>query len=147
MTGEGSCRPSRLASTSARPTSDSGRASTPRQPPLPSSSWTTKRLRTCCVAGSWTRRPPVGVGDRPGRPTVRILAPAAAARSSPSTLENPMIHVLAVITAKPGQRERILEAYRDNVAAVRAEAGCVAYEAVVDVANPAPGYAAYGADT
>ena len=58
-----------------------------------------------------------------------------------------MIHVLAVITAKPGQRERILEAYRDNVAAVRAEAGCVAYEAVVDVANPAPGYAAFGADT
>jgi len=58
-----------------------------------------------------------------------------------------MIHVLAVITAKPGQRERILEAYRGNVAAVRAEAGCVAYEAVVDVANPAPGFAAFGDDT
>ena len=58
-----------------------------------------------------------------------------------------MIHVLAVITAKPGQRERILEAYRDNVATVRAEAGCLAYEAVVDVANPAPGFAAFGADS
>ena len=64
-----------------------------------------------------------------------------------ATLENPMIHVLAVITAKPGQRERILEAYRDNVATVRAEAGCLAYEAVVDVANPAPGFAAFGADS
>ena len=58
-----------------------------------------------------------------------------------------MIHVLAVITAKPGQRALILEAFRANVAAVRAEAGCVAYEAVVDVANPAPGFARYGADT
>lgn len=58
-----------------------------------------------------------------------------------------MIHVLAVITAKPGQRALILEAYRGNVAAVRAEAGCLAYEAVVDVADPAPGFAAYGPDT
>jgi quinol monooxygenase YgiN len=64
-----------------------------------------------------------------------------------SILENKMIHVLAVITAKPGQRERMLEAYRDNVATVRAEAGCLAYEAVVDVANPAPGFAAFGADS
>ena len=47
-----------------------------------------------------------------------------------------MIHVLAVITAKPGQRDRILEAFRENVPAVRAEAGCLAYEAVVDIANP-----------
>jgi quinol monooxygenase YgiN len=57
-----------------------------------------------------------------------------------------MIHVLAVITAKPGQRDRILEAFRDNVPAVRAEAGCLAYEAVVDVANPASGFAQFGAD-
>ena len=57
-----------------------------------------------------------------------------------------MIHVLAVITAKPGQRDRILEAFRDNVPAVRAEAGCLAYEAVVDIANPAPGFAQFGAD-
>ena len=32
-----------------------------------------------------------------------------------------MIHVVAVITAKPGQREKILEAARDNLAAVRAD--------------------------
>ena len=57
-----------------------------------------------------------------------------------------MIHVLAVITAKPGQRDRILEAFRANVDAVRAEAGCLAYEAVVDVADPAPGFARFGPD-
>jgi quinol monooxygenase YgiN len=58
-----------------------------------------------------------------------------------------MIHVLAIITAKPGMRERILEAFRANVDAVRAEAGCVAYEAVVDVRAAAPGFAQFGADT
>jgi quinol monooxygenase YgiN len=43
-----------------------------------------------------------------------------------------MIHVLAVITAKPGQREKILEAFRANVPAVRAEDGCIEYGAAVD---------------
>ena len=58
-----------------------------------------------------------------------------------------MIHVLAIITAKPGQRERILEAYRANVDAVRAEQGCVAYEAVVDVRNALTGFAQFGPDS
>jgi len=43
-----------------------------------------------------------------------------------------MIHVVAVITAKPGQRENILKAFRDNLAAVRAEQGCIEYGPVVD---------------
>jgi len=58
-----------------------------------------------------------------------------------------MIHVLAMITAHPGMRDRILAAYRDNVAAVRAEAGCVQYEAVVDAAGAAPGMARFGDDS
>ena len=58
-----------------------------------------------------------------------------------------MIHVLAIITAKPGMRDRILEANRANVEAVRAEAGCLAYEAVVDVRDAAPGFAQFGPDT
>jgi quinol monooxygenase YgiN len=58
-----------------------------------------------------------------------------------------MIHVLAIITAKPGMRARILEAYRANVDTVRAEAGCLAYEAVVDVQEAAPGFAQFGADS
>ena len=57
-----------------------------------------------------------------------------------------MIHVLAVITAKPGMRERILEVYRANVETVRAEAGCIAYEAVVDVQAAAAGFAQFGPD-
>ncbi len=45
-----------------------------------------------------------------------------------------MIHVVAVITAKPGQRDLILQAFRANVPAVLAEDGCIEYGAVVD--NP-----------
>ena len=58
-----------------------------------------------------------------------------------------MIHVLAIITARPGMRGGILEAFRANVEAVRAEAGCLAYEAVVDAAGAMPGMAQFGADT
>jgi quinol monooxygenase YgiN len=38
-----------------------------------------------------------------------------------------MIQVLAIITAKPGEREAVLDAFRANLAAVRAEAGCLEY--------------------
>jgi quinol monooxygenase YgiN len=58
-----------------------------------------------------------------------------------------MIHVLAILQAKPGMRERILDAYRANVDAVRAEAGCVAYQAVTDARSLPPGFAQFGADT
>jgi len=43
-----------------------------------------------------------------------------------------MIHVVAIITAKPGQREAILQAIRGNLPAVRAEKGCVEYGPTVD---------------
>lgn len=43
-----------------------------------------------------------------------------------------MIHVVAVITAKPGQRENILQAARANLAAVRAEKGCIEYGLAID---------------
>lgn len=43
-----------------------------------------------------------------------------------------MIHVIAIITAKPGQRERVLTHFRANVPAVHAEQGCLGYEPVVD---------------
>ena len=57
-----------------------------------------------------------------------------------------MIHVLAIITAKPGMRGHILDAYRANRDAVLAEAGCIEYEAAVDAAVP-PGFASFGDDT
>ncbi|MDB5804867.1 MAG: ygiN [Betaproteobacteria bacterium] len=58
-----------------------------------------------------------------------------------------MIHVIAIITAKPGQRAAILEHYRGNVAAVRAEQGCIEYGAVVDADDALPFQTAWGTDT
>lgn len=43
-----------------------------------------------------------------------------------------MIHVLAFITAKPGRREEVLAAFRANVPAVHAEAGCIEYGPAID---------------
>lgn len=44
-----------------------------------------------------------------------------------------MIQVLAIITAKPGQRDAVLAAFRANMPAVQAEAGCIEYSPLVDV--------------
>jgi quinol monooxygenase YgiN len=49
-----------------------------------------------------------------------------------------MIHVVAVITAKPGQREAILSAFRANMPKVHAEDGCIEYQPVVDTQNAGP---------
>ena len=49
-----------------------------------------------------------------------------------------MVHVLAFITAKPGMRAAVLEAFQANVPAVHAEAGCIEYGAVVDLADAGP---------
>ena len=43
-----------------------------------------------------------------------------------------MLHVVAIVTAKPGKREAILEAMRANLAAVRAEQGCIEYGPAID---------------
>ena len=43
-----------------------------------------------------------------------------------------MIHVLAIITAKPGKREAILREFRANVPAVRGEKGCIEYGPAID---------------
>lgn len=52
-----------------------------------------------------------------------------------------MIHVVAVIIAKPGMRDSILQAFRANVAAVRAEKGCKTKEfiasRVIHILQPA----------
>lgn len=43
-----------------------------------------------------------------------------------------MIHVLAIITAKPGMRDAILTAFRANMPAVHAESGCIEYGPAID---------------
>jgi quinol monooxygenase YgiN len=47
-----------------------------------------------------------------------------------------VIHVVAIVTAKPGRRDDLLAAFRANLPAVRAEAGCIEYEAAVDAGGP-----------
>ena len=58
-----------------------------------------------------------------------------------------MIHVVAVITAKPGMRDSILQAFRTNVPAVKAEQGCIEYGAAVDAEDAGKIQTKYGADT
>ena len=58
-----------------------------------------------------------------------------------------MIHVVAIITAKPGNREAILEAFRANVPAVHAEAGCIEYGPAVDADGVGGFQTKFGADT
>ena len=58
-----------------------------------------------------------------------------------------MIHVIAIITAKPGMRDGILQAARGNLAAVRAEDGCIEYSLAVDAEGMGSFQAKFGADT
>ena len=58
-----------------------------------------------------------------------------------------MIHVLAIITTKPGQRDTVLAAFRANVPAVRAEDGCIEYGAAIDAEGLGAIQTKVGADT
>ena len=58
-----------------------------------------------------------------------------------------MIHVVAIITARPGQREAILQAIRANLPAVRAEKGCVEYGPTVDAESVGSFQTKVGPDT
>lgn len=58
-----------------------------------------------------------------------------------------MIHVVAVITAKPGLRDSILQAFRANAPAVRAEKGCIEYGAAVDAESALAFQTKWGSET
>ena len=58
-----------------------------------------------------------------------------------------MIHVIAIITAKPGMREAILEAARANIPAVRAEDGCIEYNLGIDAEGLGSFQTKFGPDT
>lgn len=58
-----------------------------------------------------------------------------------------MVHVLAVITAKPGKRDAVLGLFNANVPAVREEDGCIEYGAVVDADGVGGFQTKYGDDT
>jgi quinol monooxygenase YgiN len=59
--------------------------------------------------------------------------------------EETMIHVVAIITAKPGKRDEILKNFKANVPAVHAEKGCIEYGATIDT-DGGP-FAKFGPDT
>lgn len=58
-----------------------------------------------------------------------------------------MVHVLAVITTKPGQRDAVLQLFRANVPKVLAEQGCIEYAAAIDMQGGPPSQTLYGPDT
>ena len=58
-----------------------------------------------------------------------------------------MIHVVAVITARPGQREALLALFRANIPAVLAEEGCIEYGPVVDLPDFGPVQTPIGPDS
>jgi quinol monooxygenase YgiN len=58
-----------------------------------------------------------------------------------------MIHVIAIITAKPGQRDAILAAFRANMPAVHAEKGCIEYGPALDAEGFGAIQTKFGPDT
>lgn len=58
-----------------------------------------------------------------------------------------MVHVIAVLTAKPGKRAEVLRLFNENSPAVLAEDGCIEYGAAVDTADVGPFQAPLGEDT
>jgi quinol monooxygenase YgiN len=58
-----------------------------------------------------------------------------------------MIHVIAIVTTKPGQRAALLEQFRANAENVRAENGCLEYQATVDSLPVLGNQTPFGPDT
>ena len=57
------------------------------------------------------------------------------------------VHVVAIITAKPGLRDALLQAFRANVPAVLAEQGCIEYQATIDADGVGAIQTEFGGDT
>jgi len=58
-----------------------------------------------------------------------------------------MIHVIAIITTKPGKRDEVLQAFHQLVATVLQEEGCIEYGPTIDTANGPGIQTKLGADT
>lgn len=58
-----------------------------------------------------------------------------------------MIHVIAIITAKPGKRDEVLGHFRANMPAVHAEKGCIEYGPAIDAEGFGKIATAFGPDT
>jgi quinol monooxygenase YgiN len=58
-----------------------------------------------------------------------------------------MIHVIAIITAKPGMRQAILDAFHTNMPAVHGEKGCIEYGPAIDAEGAGGFQTKFGGDT
>jgi quinol monooxygenase YgiN len=58
-----------------------------------------------------------------------------------------MIHVVAIITAKPGMRAAILREFHANMPAVHAEKGCIEYGPTIDTPGMGKFQTSFGPDT
>jgi quinol monooxygenase YgiN len=58
-----------------------------------------------------------------------------------------IVHVLAIITAKPGRRAELLRAFQANVLNVHAEDGCIEYVATIDAEGVGEVQTRFGEDT
>lgn len=58
-----------------------------------------------------------------------------------------MIHVIAIITAKPGMRDAVLAEFKANMPAVHAEIGCIEYGPAIDAEGMGAIQTAFGGDT
>src|SRR5215813_9943077 len=82
----------------------------------------------------------------PSRPTTSCPAACYVTAGPPRISGGDiMIHVVAIITAKPGKRDEILKNFKANVPAVHAEKGCIEYGATIDT-DGGP-FAKFGPDT
>ena len=58
-----------------------------------------------------------------------------------------LVHVIAILTTKPGKRDEVLTLFNANVPAVLAEDGCIEYGATIDTENAGPMQTQFGSDS
>lgn len=58
-----------------------------------------------------------------------------------------MIHVVAIITTKPGKREEVLSAFNNIIEPVLAEDGCIEYGPTIDASDAPSVQTEFGSNT
>lgn len=58
-----------------------------------------------------------------------------------------MIHVIAIVTTKPGLRAEVLAQFHDNMPKVHKEKGCIEYQPTIDADGMGPLQTPLGPDT
>lgn len=80
-------------------------------------------------------------------PKQAVYAQVSRQKNRPESIFMSIVHVIAILTAKPGQRSNVMTLFHELVPTVLAEQGCITYEAAVDTKNGTPTQSEYGPDT